>query len=204
MFYLPAFGGSLGSPYPPLPPLCTRARACAYTLTSRHRHERRISSTLQCFLPFIFPQFKPLPPFIFDILTHASPFTHRHSRPPFFIYFFREPKKRTPPLVSLFLSPSVSICSSLSRKQAAHLFFPRCAPLSFGLLVPTQERLRPRLSHRYSRGSPGARGKMRQVVVRSLSPETRDVPLRPAAPFIRAGTSRVYYTCVHVQRQVER
>lgn len=30
VFYLPAFGGPLGSPYPPSPALHTRARACAH------------------------------------------------------------------------------------------------------------------------------------------------------------------------------
>lgn len=41
---------------------------------------------------------------------------------------------------------------------------------------------------------------MRQVVVRSLSPETRDVPLRPAAPFIRTRTLYVCtLMCTHLQ-----
>lgn len=44
---------------------------------------------------------------------------------------------------------------------------------------------------------------MRQVVVRSLSPETRDVPLRPAAPFIRTRTlyvcTRYTLMCTHLQ-----
>lgn len=51
------------------------------------------------------------------------------------------------------------------------------------------EPIRPRLTHRYSRGLLGARGKMRQVVVRSRSPGERYArslsPLRSPSPRVR-------------------
>lgn len=53
--------------------------------------------------------------------------------------------------------------------------------------------VRPRLSHRYSRGLLGARGKMRQVVVRSRSPGTREIRLLfspPSVPSIRPFLAR--------------
>lgn len=49
----------------------------------------------------------------------------------------------------------------------------------------TAGEIRPRLSHRYSRGLLGARGKMRQVVVRSRSPGTREIRLLFSPPFVR-------------------
>lgn len=86
--------------------------------------------------------------------------------------------------------------------------------------LPAVTVVRPRLSHRYSRGLLGARGKMRQVVVRSRSPGTREIrllfspPLHPSvhslahsltrsAPFIRAGIlcARVSDACVCPSRQ---
>lgn len=67
----------------------------------------------------------------------------------------------------------------------------------------TGRAIRPRLSHRYSRGLLGARGKMRQVVVRSRSPGTREIrlllspsPLLP--PFGSAIHSCGYIICACV------
>lgn len=59
------------------------------------------------------------------------------------------------------------------------------------LLVAPAGAIRPRLSHRYSRGLLGARGKMRQVVVRSRSPGTREIRLLFSPPFVHPSVRPV-------------
>lgn len=61
----------------------------------------------------------------------------------------------------------------------------RSLPQRSGLSLSHRRAIRPRLSHRYSRGLLEARGKMRQVVVRSRSPGTREIRLLFSPPFVR-------------------
>lgn len=126
--------------------------------------------------------------FISDILTmHLRP-----SRSLCGPFSFRQREGTSPSF--LFLSDPVFL--RFSRSPRASL--PQaCTAVLRAVLVPIRGS-RPRLSHSYSRGSLGARGKIRQVVVRSPSPETRDVPLRLAAPFIRAGILHVY-VCLYTR-----
>jgi len=86
------------------------------------------------------------------------------------------PEKRGPACLILVSLPVKVLRASSSHRQA----------------------IRPRLSHRYSRGLLGARGKMRQVVVRSRSPGTREIRLLLSPPPARSFGSaihscRVYY-----------
>lgn len=73
------------------------------------------------------------------------------------------PERRPPPCPVLVSHAARALSLSLSHRRA----------------------IRPRLSHRYSRGLLGARGKMRQVVVRSRSPGTREIRLLFSPPFVR-------------------
>lgn len=85
--------------------------------------------------------------------------------------------------------PGVSHSCSAERRPP-----PSPIPVSFstaalGLSLSHRRTIRPRLSHRYSRGLLGARGKMRQVVVRSRSPGTREIRLLFSPPFGPSGRS---------------
>lgn len=148
------------------------------------------------YLPDVFPDLSraPLPPRLrAQAYTHIYRHIHTHVRWAHIPEVSRSwlPEKRRPPASLILVSlPVTVLCTSSSHRRA----------------------IRPRLSHRYSRGLLGARGKMRQVVVRSQSPGTREIrllfspplvrpPARSAAPFIRAGIlcARVSVTCVCIR-----
>lgn len=89
--------------------------------------------------------------------------------------------------ITTFAHPRSSLC-----RAAGRLF-----------IAPARRAIRPRLTHRYSRGLLGARGKMRQVVVRSRSPGTREIrPLSsPLHRLLRSlARQRAIHSCGYIMR----
>ena len=203
VFYLPAFGGSLGSPYPPpLPPLHTRART----------HLPRYSKCTDTSLSPLPTEILALPSILFSFFSSFRdplfPFRFSLDSELFHLYIYFNHASRSPS--SFPSSSSSSSSSSVNRRDSPPLtIFPFLSNPSFSPSLQPHPPSSPFLPQRVLRCPSnrsflherfvlvyligirevrsGARGKMRQVVVRSPSSETRDVPLRPAAPFIRAG-----------------
>ena len=82
--------------------------------------------------------------------------------------------------------PGVSRSCLPERRPPPSLILILHAATSLGLSSLHRWAIRPRLSHRYSRGLLEARGKMRQVVVRSRSPGTREYACFFSPSFVRS------------------